>query len=67
MKLKQLADKKILILGLGKEGKDTFKFFKKTFPKKIFGMGDGNQNVKSQISGAKKVNWHLGKNYLKAL
>ncbi len=67
MKLEQLTDKKILILGLGKEGRDTFKFLRKLFPKKILGIADKNKNVKAQISGVKSVKWHLGKDYLKAL
>jgi len=64
MKLKKLSDKKILILGFGKEGRDTFKFLRKLFPKKALGIGDKNKKVKAQI---KKTQWHLGKNYLRAL
>ena len=67
MKLKDLENKKILVLGLVKEGLDSFNFLRKLFPKKILGVGDRNENVKSQISNIKKIRWHLGKNYLKAL
>ena len=67
MKVKNLSDKKILILGFGKEGRNTFKFLRKLFPKKILGIGDRDKNVKTQVSNVKRIKWHLGKNYLKAL
>jgi UDP-N-acetylmuramoylalanine--D-glutamate ligase len=69
MKLEELKDKKILILGFGKEGKDTFEFLRKIFPAKVFGIADKDKNCKFQISNFKlrKVKWHLGENYLKAL
>lgn len=63
----ELEDKRILILGLGKEGIDNFKFLRKLFPEKVLGVGDKNENVKCQMSNVKKVRWHLGKDYLKAL
>lgn len=40
MKLNKLKDKKILILGFGREGQDTFRFLKKLFPKKKIGIAD---------------------------
>src|SRR3989338_5188055 len=40
MKLNQLKDKKILILGFGREGQDTFKFLKKLFPRKKIDIAD---------------------------
>jgi len=40
MKLDELKDKRILILGFGREGKDTSLFLKKLFPKKILGVAD---------------------------
>ena len=51
MKLNELKDKKILILGFGREGRDTLKFLKKLLPEKKIGIAD------------KKFD----KNYLKAL
>lgn len=51
MRLDKLKDKKILILGFGREGKDTSLFLKKLFPKKVLGVADQK----------------MGKNYLKAL
>lgn len=67
MKLEELKEKKILILGFAREGKDTYSFLRKVFPKKVLGIADRNENVKYQISNDKKVNWHLGKDYLKAI
>ena len=69
MKLEELKNKKILILGFGKEGKDTFEFLSKIFPEKTFGIADKNENCRLQIVDCKlkKVKWHLGKNYLRAL
>ncbi len=65
MTLKELATKKILILGFGREGQDTLLFLRKNFPKKIIGIADQNKHV---FSGRKKhVILHLGENYLKAL
>lgn len=37
---KKLKEKKILILGFGKEGIDTYKFLRKLFPDKILGITD---------------------------
>jgi len=59
MKLKELKNKKILILGFGREGKDTFFFLKKLFPGIILGIAD--KQKKKGIKG------HFGKNYLKSL
>ncbi|MBI2042543.1 MAG: hypothetical protein HYT21_02255 [Candidatus Nealsonbacteria bacterium] len=40
MKLDELKDKKILILGFGREGRDTLKFLKKLFPRKKIDIAD---------------------------
>ncbi|MBU2578763.1 hypothetical protein KKA09_01450, partial [Patescibacteria group bacterium] len=44
----KLKDKKILILGFGKEGKDSYLALRKLFPEKILGIAD--QNVNCQMS-----------------
>jgi len=68
MKLNQLKNKRILILGFGKEGQDTFRFLRKLFPKKVLGVADKNEKVASSSMSRKSgTKWHLGKNYLKAL
>lgn len=45
MKLKDLKDKSILVLGLGREGQATLKFLKKHFPKKKIGTSDKNDGA----------------------
>ncbi len=67
MKTEKPADKKILILGLGKEGIDTLKFLRKLFPKKVLGIGDRDRGVKNKIKNNGLLRWHLGDDYLKAL
>jgi len=73
MNLKYFANKKILILGFGREGIDNFKFLRKLFSKKVLGVGDKLKisNFKFQISNLlkknRKIKLHLGENYLKAL
>lgn len=71
MRLENLKDKKILILGFAREGIDSFLFLRKIFPKKIIGVGDKKElkqlSEKAQkiIKEDKKIKIHLGKNYLK--
>jgi len=62
MKLEELKNKKVLILGFGKEGRDSFNFLRKNFPKKVLGVAD-----EKKLRVNKKVKLHLGKNYLKAM
>ncbi|KPJ73069.1 hypothetical protein AMJ48_02390 [Parcubacteria bacterium DG_74_1] len=64
MKLNQLKDKKIAILGFGKEGRDTFRFFRKLFPKKNIGIADKSNKIRRPD---KRVRLYLWKNYLKSL
>lgn len=78
MKLNELKNKKILVLGFGREGKDSFLALRKLFPEKVLAVAD-RLKIKPQRSPAdsgtlrgrdlrfKKVKWHLGENYLKAL
>jgi UDP-N-acetylmuramoylalanine--D-glutamate ligase len=64
MKLNDLRDKKVLILGFGQEGRDNFKFLRKLFPKKVLGIADKSEKIKRPD---KNVRLYLGKNYLKAI
>ena len=61
----------MLILGFGREGRDTFKFLRRTFPGKVIGVADKNEGAKKVASSVTRrrggIRWHLGKNYLKAL
>jgi len=76
MRLVELKDKKILILGFGREGRDTFGFLRKLFPKKVLGVGDRlefeklNEKARKLIRDEKYsrlIRLHLGEDYLKAL
>ena len=70
---KQFAGKSILILGLGREGYDSFLFFRRLFPKKTIGLAD--RSVLESLDPAfakiiakdKFVKLNLGANYLKLL
>lgn len=70
MRLRDLKNKKILILGLGIEGMANLKFLRKTFPNKIIAVGDRlefddlNPKVKRIIKKIKKIKLHLGESYL---
>ena len=73
MNLDKLKDKKILILGMAKEGLDTFEFLRKLFPKKVLGLADRSEAEKlgKEVLKIKKTDkrtkFYLGENYLKAL
>jgi len=67
MKLGELKDKNLLILGFGREGRDTFRFLRKLFPKKNIGIADKNLQLLTDNLKLKSVKWHLGNNYLNAL
>ncbi len=67
MKLKELRDKKILILGLGREGMDTFKFLRKLFPDKFLAVADKDVFKKKIVKNKSKIKLYIGKDYLKSL
>ncbi|MFA7295547.1 MAG: Mur ligase family protein, partial [Candidatus Paceibacterota bacterium] len=62
--LERLRDEKILILGFGKEGRDTFLFLRKLFPQKKLAIADKATGIKKPD---KDTLLHLGKNHLAAL
>lgn len=65
MLLSELKNKRVLILGFGTEGKDTFLFLRKKFPNLPLGIAD--QKSKLVLPSKRNVRLHLGKNYLKAV
>ena len=67
MKISQLKDKEILILGLGKEGFSTLRFLKRIFPKKNLAIGDQKKEIYEKLKNYKKIKLYLGKDYLKAI
>jgi UDP-N-acetylmuramoylalanine--D-glutamate ligase len=71
MKLKDLKDKKILILGFGREGQDTFKFLKKLFPGNKIGIADkieasDFQQKFPEVIKNKGTRFYLGSDHLKS-
>jgi len=73
MRLNNLKNKKILILGLGKEGKDTLMFLKELFPEKPLAVADALEfekmpsETKAFLKNKKNIKLYLGKNYLKSI
>ncbi len=71
MQISTLHDKKILILGIGKEGLDNLLFFKKQIRYKKIGIADSSPFSKidkeTKKHFAKNFNLHFGKKYLQAL
>ncbi|MFH1714381.1 MAG: UDP-N-acetylmuramoyl-L-alanine--D-glutamate ligase [Candidatus Nealsonbacteria bacterium] len=73
MKLEELKNKKIIILGFAREGMDTFLFLRKVFPGQILGVGDSCQlkelgkKAQKLIKEDKNIDVFLGKDYLKSL
>ncbi len=63
MKIGELNNKKILILGFGKEGEDTLDFIRQNFPKQQIGIADKRDNLLPKEG----VVMHLGESYLSAL
>ncbi len=64
--ISKLEDKKILILGFGKEGRATFEKLRRWFPEKELGIADKNERLKEELSG-EKVSLHLGTDYLQSV
>jgi len=62
-----LGDKKILILGFGKEGQSTYSLLRKLFPEKTLCIADRNGNLKENEiikADSARVCLHLGDVYL---
>lgn len=70
MKIEELQNKKILILGFAREGIDTFRFLRRLFSKQILGIGDRlafkklAPKAKAIIKKDKLAKTHLGEDYL---
>lgn len=63
--LSSWKNKKILILGFGKEGQETLQLLHTLFPEKKIGIADKNKKVK--VQNLKHTKLYLGENYLKSL
>jgi len=69
MKIKELRNKKVLILGIGREGADSFVFLRKMFPKQVLFVADKKNfddlnNETQKLLKDKKVGLFLGDDYL---
>ena len=62
--LEYLENKKILILGFGKEGISTYKFIRKHFPNKKIYIADKTNANEEMILKDKNVDINFGDNYL---
>lgn len=73
MQITHLKNKKILILGFGREGIDTLKLLRHYFPNKKIGVADGveinnfSKDIKKIIEKDKNLKLYLGKNYLNSI
>jgi len=73
MFLQQLKNKKILILGLGKEGIDNYLALRKLFPEKILAIADKlefkdfDKTIQRILKKDKNLKFYFGKNYLSSL
>ena len=73
MKLEELKNRKIVILGFGREGLDNYLALRKLFPKEKIGIADKKkfselpEKIKKILKNDKKAKLHLGDNYLNFL
>lgn len=69
----QLEKKRILILGLGREGMSTFAFLRKRFPHKVLGLADQlswaqlEGHIRQVIDSDARVTLFLGEKYLQSI
>ncbi len=73
MTLAELAAARILVLGIGREGLETYRFLRGEFPDKLFGLADRlplerlAPDVGNAIGADSKVSCHFGDEYLSSL
>lgn len=65
--IRSLAQEKILILGLGREGLSTYHFLRQYLPTQTLGVADLNINLPSTLNSDKNLVVYLGANYLENL
>ena len=62
--LERIENKKVIILGFGKEGVSTYRFIRRHFPKMKLVVADGNENLKiDEFADDKHVKFIIGKGY----
>lgn len=73
MKLNELARKRVLILGLGREGLETYRFLRAEFPHQVLGLADRlpperlAPEVQAATAGDGAIVKHLGDGYLTSI
>ncbi|MBI4359189.1 MAG: UDP-N-acetylmuramoyl-L-alanine--D-glutamate ligase [Candidatus Nealsonbacteria bacterium] len=73
MRLDAWRDKKVLILGFGREGQDSLLFLRRIFPEKIIGIADQKEKraliaeIRRLTKKEGQIKLRAGKNYLKSL
>lgn len=73
MKIKELKNKDLVILGIGREGLDSFLFLRKIFPYKIISIADQKQvseldpETEKILSRDDYIKYYGGRDYLKCL
>ena len=63
----EIKDKRILLLGLGREGLSSYRWLRKAFPKKRLGIADGDPAVKLKLSDDENLHFHVGEKYLDSI
>lgn len=64
MKIADLKNKKILILGLGREGLATLRYLKKHLPEQKITVADRSEEAKETLAGFTNLETQLGEKYL---
>ncbi len=73
MNLSELTDKSILILGLGREGRSSWQYFRAAFPEKTLGLADElplekfSREIAERIAQDPRLRLHFGPDYLASL
>ena len=73
VKITELTDQSILILGLGQEGRSSWRFLRATFPEKVLGVADQSPleqlppDTRSLLREDPRVRAHFGGDYLRSV
>ncbi len=73
MTREDLVGKKILILGFGREGRDTLKFLRQNFPQEVLGIADQlgeeklEKEIQEEIKKDNNLKLYFGSDYLQAI
>ena len=66
---KELDNKKVLLLGFGREGQSSYRLIRRVLPELWLTVADSNESIREHelLGGDQQVEFHLGKNYLDGL